>query len=298
VLADLRSALTTGVISSCEGKVGIPKDFAGGYITIDLVGACGTTMPTDSGYYNELLYDNVLTGDYESINPNPNIGNYAGGTPLVHIRAIPEGGSAGAIVKTNLPYTFYDRYTPVGSEDSRAMDRRQPLPNVFAARYIQGGTGSFNTELLIWREGIVPPTASCTDYKVSSTQKITSEVRFDEHENPTIPRSAIGPPLIIVLPAASNLPTSSSLFPPLSTSGDVGGWFFFNLNNGGSTIYSAKSGRTFNDTIVRPSQNWVVVSMSAEGRYQTTFDATMLANGCTPAPANGALVGPGPNTTP
>lgn len=304
-LADIRTALILGVISSCDGKVGLPHANAFGYVTIDLVAACGVTNPTDGGYFNELLYDNVLTGDYETIDPNAATGNFAGGTPLVHIRAIPEGGAAGTIVKTNLPFTFYDLYTPHGSDDSRAMDRRQPLPSLFATRYISGGTGAFNTNIRIWREGVVPPGSACTDYKnnTSTAMKVTDEVRFDEHENPTINVGhPAGPsPIIItpiILPATSSLPTSSGVFPPLSTSGDVGGWIYLNLSNGGSTNYSVKTERTFGGSIVRPSQNWVVTEMSAEGRYQTVFDATMLSNGCSPVPAGGALIGPGPNPNP
>jgi len=305
-LADIRTALTTGAITSCSGKVGFAHANAIGYLTIDLVGACGTTSPNDPGYFNELLYDNVLTGDYEAINPDAAGGNYAGGTPLVHIRAIPAGGPAGAIVKTNLPYTFYDLYTPPGSDDSRARDRRQPLPALFAARFIQGGTGNFNTEMRIWREGVVPPGAACTDYTkngmLGPAMKIAEEVRFDEHENPTINLQHGGPspvmPYIIVLPATSSLPTSSGVFPPLSVSGDVGGWLYLNLTNGGSTNYSVKPDRAFNNSTVRPNQNWVVVSMFAEGRYQTLFDATMLSNGCSPVPAAGGLIGPGPNPNP
>jgi hypothetical protein len=300
-LADIRTALTTGVISSCAGRVGLIHPNAIGYLTIDLAAACGVTMPTDSGYFNELLYDNVLTGDYETIDPNPATGNFAGGTPLVHIRAVPEGGAAGAIVKTNLPYTFYDRYTPQGSNDSRAMDRRQPLPSLFTARYISGGLGSFNTNLRIWREGVVPPDAPCADYTnngTSTAMKVTDEVRFDEHENASMMGISERPLPPLILPVASNLPTSSGLFPPLSTSGDVGGWLYLNLSNGGSTVYSVKNERTFGGSTVRPSQNWVVTSMSAEGRYQTSFDATMLSNGCSPVPAAGALIGPGPNPNP
>jgi len=64
------------------------------------------------------------------------VGNFAAGEPMVHIRAIPEGGTAGSAPPTNLPYTFYDRYTPQGN---RKMDRRVPLPSMFAARWIEGG---------------------------------------------------------------------------------------------------------------------------------------------------------------
>jgi len=60
-------------------------------------------------------------------------GNYAGGNPMVHLRAVPEGGPPGALggvaVATNLPFTFYDRYT---TGFARTIDRRQPLPSVFA----------------------------------------------------------------------------------------------------------------------------------------------------------------------
>ena len=40
------------------------------------------------------------------------------------------------------------------------------------------------------------------------------------------------------------------------------------------------------------------VTMSAEGRYSVMFDATMLANGCTPPQPKNATIGPGPNTNP
>ena len=58
----------------------------------------------------------------------------------------------------------------------------------------------------------------------------------------------------------------------------------------------------------RPSQNWVVVSMTgsgaAAGALSADFDATWLGNGCSPvagqSPANGGAdeIGPAPNVTP
>ena len=33
----------------------------------------------------------------------------AAANPMVHIRAVPEGGAAGSTAHTDLPYTFYDR---------------------------------------------------------------------------------------------------------------------------------------------------------------------------------------------
>ena len=74
-----------------------------GYVTVDVVNSCSKASPLDPEYYAKtLLFDNVLTGDYERVMPDKAVGNYAGGNPLVHIRAIPEGGPAGSI-STGLP---------------------------------------------------------------------------------------------------------------------------------------------------------------------------------------------------
>jgi len=113
ILQSVAGALTRGTVAGCgAANIGLVHALATGYATIDVVKSCGFALPNTPGYYDDLLYDNVLTGDYQSINPSQTTGNYAGGNPLVHIRAIPEGGAAGAVVATNLPFTFYDRYTP------------------------------------------------------------------------------------------------------------------------------------------------------------------------------------------
>jgi hypothetical protein len=319
ILADVRTALTTGKApNSCgNGTVGLVHTNAIGYVTIDVASTCSVKLPIDASYYNDpldgILYDNVLIGDYQQINPNPTTGNYAGGNPLVHIRAIPEGGPAGIFVATNLPYTFYDRYTPAAL---RTFDRRQPLPVVFAARFIQGGTGAFNTNFKIWREGVTTGATACTStaYTVNngSAMVVRDIVRFDEHENPTINATQVRVSPVstttVVLPETSSTSTTSGNFPPLSTSGDVGGWMYLNLNNGGSTAYSTQrsgfSSPPPSTTTVRQNQNWVIVSMFAEGRFSVDFDAAWLGNGCSPAPAVTNIdglapaIGPSPNATP
>src|SRR5437764_15134052 len=82
------------------------------------------------------------------------------------------------------PYTLYDRYTPLGA---RKMDRRQPLPSVFAARWIEGGPTGFQTNLTVWREGITGTTKVQCDYAKNKNLSVprTMLVRFDEHENAT-----------------------------------------------------------------------------------------------------------------
>jgi hypothetical protein len=315
LLIDIRNIFTTGAPGSTIGagctRIGGMHANAIGYVTIDVTSNCSTSLP-GPGYFNsEVLFDNVLMGDYQDINPNPSTGNYAGGNPLVHIRAIPEGGPAGSIPGTNLPYTFYDRYTTAVGVP-RTVDRRQPLSSTFGARFIQGGTGAFNTNYKIWREGLTGPSSTVCAVNVNSVLAIAEIVRFDEHENATT--IATGPLIspqvntLVSLPETSSTSTASStIFPPISTSGDVGGWMYLNLNNGGSANYSAARpgftgvGTSTVPANVRQSQNWVIISMFAEGRFSVDFDAIQFGNGCSPSPAvsgSTAPIGPAPNVTP
>ena len=326
---DVRALLTTGRSTgagvSCPTSTGAEARVGGdhggttaiGYATIDVAATCSVALPIDPGYFSsEILFDNVLIGDYQDINQSTTAGNYAGGNPLVHIRAVPEGGAAGtAAVPTNLPYTFYDRYT-IGAT-SRTIDRRQPLPQAFAARWISGSTAAFDTQYKIWREGFTTGTggssgaivlAGCTDYVINSTIPITEIVRFDEHENAGVAGGTGGiivsppPPTTVAnTPEAVRLGVTNSLFPAVAGSTDVGGWTYFNLNNGGdatanalvtglpaATPYSAqRPGFTTGSTVgvAAPfprdvSQNWVILSMFAEGRYGVDQDANWLGNGC------------------
>jgi len=314
LLTDLQLVFTTGRGTgtgiTCISQVGGVHSNAIGYATIDVVATCSPKNPSVSDYFAGIaLFDNVLAGDYQHINPNPATGNYAGGEPLVHIRAVPEGGPAGGQMETALPYTFYDRYTT--SLPDRRADRRQPLPSTFAPRFIQGGTGGFNTKLTIWREGVT--TGSCSGTEAASANsnlQIADVVRFDEHENATLAQICC---CILCSPGRPGLPptvsvsSASQYFPPTSTSGDIAGWLYLNLNNGGSTRYSAsqwpgmmRDFRTNTSTTigVRQSQNWVVTSMYAEGRYAVESTALVLGNGCSPSPPEGAQIAPAPNPTP
>lgn len=282
LLAELRSALTTGIVASrCGGiPVGGTHANATGYVTVDVANTCSTTLPTAENYYSgEILYDNVLIGDYQRINPSSLSGNYAGGNPMVHIRAVPEGGAAGSALGgvtggfTNLPYTFYDRYVPVAG-----VDRRQPLPALFAARYIDGGTGNFGTDFAIWREGVTGSSleSGCLDYEDNAGLSFVEMVRFDERETPTVltPECRISPCVDIegALPEASLVSIGDSdVIPPDSTSADLGGWIYMNLSHDGDANFATPD---------RPTQNWVTVQMTAEGRYGVDFDAAYLGNGC------------------
>jgi hypothetical protein len=329
-LADIQRIFTTGQPGSVIGagcsastRLGGTHTNAIGYITVDVDSTCSTSLPgptTPGQTYSssEILFDNVLIGDYQDVNPNSTTGNYAGGNPMVHIRAVPEGGPVGSNPGTNLPFTFYDRYnfggplgspgTPLTNGTNRLADRRQPLPSVFAARWIQGGTSGFNTNYKIWREGVTGPNStSCTGGApaANSALAITELVRFDEHENsnsvaPQVIISPAPPTVTNVLPETSSTSTSSSIFPGLTTSGDLGGWMYLNLNNGGpvAPFVGVYSSPALDNPIAHPtfttraSQNWVIISMFAEGRYSVDYDAAWLGNGCSAPVGSGATIGP------
>jgi len=348
VLAEVRNALRTGVfnpgggISSC-GTVGGVHSNAIGYATIDVVAGCTNLLPSDPAYYTtDLLFDNVLIGDYQQLGGSPSgtgpsLGFDAAGNPMVHIRAVPEGGGAGSAAgappETNLPYTFYDRFTPAAN---RTIDRRQPLPANFAARFISGGRDAYATNFTIWREGATGTDASCASNLKNGAMTVAEIIRFDEHENPFtlggfVNCTCFFPPT--TLPATSSTASSSTLFPAMLTP-DIGGWLYLNLNNGGSTTYSVTrniggvrlptNGRTSlapaeSTTSIgpRPSQAWMTVTMFGSfgtSRVTSELDAAPLGNGCSPAsflnggvtsgivpispiaPAGGLFVCP-PNTT-
>ena len=288
----MQQAFTEGSIPALGGAdscddIGGVHDNAVGYATVDIASACTTTLPTDPDYAETtLLYDNWLIGDYLQIDGD---NDFAQGNPMVHIRAIPEGGVFGDAT-TNFDRTFYSRYQ-AGLTD----DRRQPLPALFAARWIDGGPGSLQTNYKIWREGTTGSDAGC-DVSDNAELAVTEFTRFDESENPSTvaPGDVVSPP---ITPGVTTLPETSltsvsdtDTFPTLDTE-DVGGWMYMNLDNDSTDDFA--------------SQNWVVVSMRSEGRYSVDFDAAWLGNGCTPptGPSEAAddgnpPIGPAANFTP
>jgi len=243
-----------------------------GYATIDVVANCAARSPLDLSYFSrDLLFDNVLTGDYQQYSQGRFTGN-----SLVHIRAVPEGGTPGSM-PTSLPYTFYDRLTK--GLPTRAIDRRQPLPSLFAARALQGD--GFDSNFRIWREPTTGNDAQCTDYAANGFHR-DDVIRFDEHQNATVTgggpiNEPLPPPMLAV---TSRVPIRSGLLPPKSLTPDVGGWLYFNLD-------------TFiNGT--RPNQAWVVTTLIANG-YTVSNDAIALGNGCSKAATFQTPIGPAPN---
>jgi hypothetical protein len=255
--------------------------------------------PADPEYYKGTLrYDNILIGEYVQSNGAQ---NFAQGSPMVHIRAIPEGGTAASRSSdplrhsVNFPRTFYSRYQ---TSLSKVTDARQPLPSAFAARWLSGGTGDFQTSLKIWREG--GPAAGCAP-RAERTPDVADLVTFDENENALGLEPRNCGPIGAACPAfRTELPLTGryrhtrqdSPFPYLSDA--PGGWMYLNLDD------PEREGA---------QQGWVISSLQAEGRYSTDLDATALGNGCSPAPAEseastnyfgrkGIVIGPAPDATP
>lgn len=301
VVSALQQALRLGRATTACGDtvVGSAHPNMIGYATIDLVANCSAHLPSDPAYFtSDLLFDNVLTGDDQQyVMQGPN-GLFVGNS-LVHIRAVPEGGPAGQVGPTNLPYTFYDRMTkglPV-----RTIDRRQPLPSTFVARWIGGGPTSFASDFRIWREVPFGNDASCSDYGTNATQTMEEIVRFDEHENASVTYSNLPIDGAPKLPATARINNSGGTL-PYPTTNDLGGWLYFALSNSGSTSYSVSGTHTYArpGIAVRQSQAWVVSSFSAAGKYVVSNDAIALGNGCSAAPPTSSQqqLGPAPNPSP
>ncbi|HVR38865.1 MAG TPA: hypothetical protein VMU84_07190 [Thermoanaerobaculia bacterium] len=273
-LAVVRAALTHGIIDHCSNEaIGLEHSFAIGYATIDVVGACTSRLPAEPSYYTEdLRFDNVLIGDWVMLSPNPVTGNYAAGSPLVHIRAIPAGFPAGA--PTHLPRTFYEIHTP---ESTPHIDRRQPLPAAFAARYIEGGASGFDSQFIVWRQSTAGRSPTCAQYRKNDAE--TQEVvRFDSRENAFIRLFWGGctcPLPSWKQPITSRTKSSNTSVYPALTSGDTSGWMYINATEPTTT-----------------PQTWVVATMFAEGRFSVAFDAVALGNGCSARPDLPATIGP------
>jgi hypothetical protein len=285
-----------GTSPACA-EIGGRHTNAVGYATIDLVRTCGSPLPVPEDYYGQtILWDNVLTGDFQQVNRGS---RFAEGSPMVHIRAIPEGGTAEERranpdqYGVTFPRTFYSGLQPSTPENRVTFDARQPLPSTFAARWIQGGPGSYQTFFKIWREPRTPLNAPCASY-AGNLAGLVESITFDEEENPNgaVPLPAFCAPIdgYPTLPSAAMVDSGdAAIFAP-PTSGAVAGWMYFNLDNCTQDTFG--------------SQNWVVTSMRAEGQFSIDMDATILGNGCTPPIPTSEIqggtheIGPAPNANP
>jgi hypothetical protein len=266
----LRLALTgqpspTFLGGRCAGRA-FGDNIARGYVTVDTVNNCTLRFPGDSGYFvNDVTFQNVLWGDFFLVQE---LQNLADGNPLVHIEASltnPETSTPGQ-------YTFYGRY--VGWN---ATDHREPLSTSFAARYVTKGTFDGGTSLLVWRDSKVNQGAFvCSTPPVWYPLGQEGLVIFDEQEQPmTTTAFPVSPQPqeqgLIPFPAETQRVQVGGLDLPVPF--DFG-WLYLDLN---TTV--APAGPVPPEDPAA-AQAWVVVTMSAQGRFSVGFDAIQLDSAC------------------
>jgi len=259
IVERMTDAFTLGVADECD-RIGNVHDNAVGYATIDVVRNCDTHGPLSPEYWREdISYDNVLTGDYQYLDARNDL---AGGSPLVHIRAVPEGGEGDAPFERTFYASFQTRSAP-------NLDGRQPLPSLFAARWISGTASGFQTSFLIWRESVRGARSSCGT-NLANLAPMTATVKFDEAENAwgDNPCNLCNPPIEFdpMLPSTARVASDDSSLFPQALNGAPGGWIYFNLDDG--------------DDSNGAQQAWVVASMSSQNRFSVQIDANALGNGC------------------
>jgi hypothetical protein len=266
-------------------------NIARGYITVDSVTQCNLSFPSDAGYFTTLADNrNILWGDYFYMNPGE---NFAAGETLVHIEAcgapsVGNGAGQCPFSFANGDYTFYGRYNAVAGQD-----QREPLATTFGARYINGGAFDGGTDFIVWRDSKTRPvgangTHSCSSAPAWFPLNQGDVVAFDESEDPIdlcFRGSNVSPPAggsntcfpletQRVHVQGGNVIADDAL-PPAAF-----GWMFLNLNHTLAT----------GDPYPGRAQAWVMISMSAEGRYEVGYDAIQLDNATASVPGGVVLM--------
>jgi hypothetical protein len=273
-IAHMQAALTgefSPLLGGCAGQF-FGDSIARGYVTVDTVNACSLLFPGDPGYFGAFVtFQNVLWGDYTFVD---SANNFAQGDVLVHIEAASPGGpydqgtAYPAFVAGN--HTFYSRYVA-----ATGADQREPLPSVYAIRYISGGAASSGTDLLVWRDATVAQnTFACGGSPAWYPLGANQIVAFDEQEEPFVGAGC----------TVSPCPPGSTPFPAetqrvavgsdtLQTGADFG-WLYLNLNH------------TFAGNFNPPyAQAFVSAVLNSEGRFSYGLQGVSLNKLCAPPTA-------------
>jgi hypothetical protein len=253
------SPLQDGMCSGLpHGDTGIAR----GYVTIDVATRCSSLSPRDPGYFvtNGTIgvagFDNVLWGDFFYVDPS---GRFAEGDNLVRIEADPNRFAAGGV-------TFYGRYV-----NGSGADGREPLPTLWATRFLTGGAFDGGTDLVAWREvpwNGVPFVCGRAPAGFPLAQK--QLIAFDEEEHPqdygqTIPEFPPFVPTPFAAAATRVQAGGASLPLPYNF-----GWFLADLS-------------PFVNAPADPyAQGWMGQVSTSRGRYSVGFQGTALNSLCAP----------------
>ena len=292
LLSHIRAAHTGGPSAVFSGRCSgfaYGDNIARGYITVDTVNQCNLLFPNSRGYFTGVAtFQNVLWGDYFYVNEAQ---SFADGETLVHIEACNPpnspslysgyvGNGAGNCPFAPGDYTFYSRYVAAAG-----TDQREPLATTFAARFLNGGSFSGGTNLIVWRDSKTDGTAANGPFVCAAGGPAwyplnqAAIVAFDEQEHPTTICIAgsdnVSPPLGQIQTCFPLETQSVSLQPGATTNpGDnptppyTFGWMYMNLNT--------STGGTNDPT----AQAWVYTRLEANGRFSVGFSAVQLDNAC------------------
>lgn len=240
--------------SQCAGSAGGGANKAIGYITIDSVNRCTprtvstiVNTPAHATYFADggtgvANNSNVLWGDYYYVSSRRNTAESQAAVAIVADADVFQPGD----------YTFYGRYNGFDSRDNRA-----PLSSLYYTRFVNGGTFSGGTDLVVWRDNrrIGAAIRTCGADPDWAPLGELQLIVFDEEENPTeIPRSNAFPLTTQKVHVGG---------PSLPVADDFG-WLMLDLWHSDSTH----------------AQAWVSVIMSAEGRFSTGHQAIRADDLC------------------
>jgi hypothetical protein len=269
--AHLRAVLS-GNASPLDGQCyGFPHGDgnARGYATVDVVTGCGAPPPGAEGAADDaaLGADNVLWGDWLLVDP---VANRASGAALLRLEADGE-------LFAGEERTFYGtRFAADGA------DAREPLPSIWATRYLAHAGTETSTDLLYWRdpgEPSEPFTCGRLDVIGHHPWYVGTggdALIFDEEENVDglFECPILCPPPPFDGPFALHAGRVAVGGDALPVFFDFG-WIWGDFTNTG---------------IGQPiAQAWLGSLMGAEGRYEGATDGTPVDAPCAPGePVNGA----------
>jgi hypothetical protein len=246
-----------------EGKCAAQSfadDVVRGYVTVDVARRCSTLTPADPGYFGPdgvAGHDNVLWGDFFLIDPAENV---AEGENLVRIESDPARFAGHP--------TFYERY--VGGTGA---DGREPLPTVWASRFLDGGGFSGGTDLVYWRDSRLsdqPFDCGHLPAWYPFPWEFPRTVFFDEEERSTVPFCPFEcPPLPSPFPAEAGRVAVGSASLPVPY---PFGWVDLDMKTE-PRLLPTQPGAT---------QAWLGTIHTALGTFSVGYEADPRDSGCSP----------------